>query len=140
MPLHILIILVVGGIAGITVLLHGLGYSRSKQLQDSAMLRDEWLRHFPEDSFDDLDSFEFLISSNKDRAILRSDQGYGLLWAMGADTAARRLDTLRWKETRTGLAIRFDDPGAPSVHIRLDPADRPLWNAYVRSLDGPELS
>ena len=50
MPLELLLVLVIGGIAGIAVLLHVLGFSRSLTFEDEAAARAAWLRAFPDDT------------------------------------------------------------------------------------------
>ena len=136
MPLHILLILVIGGIAGIALALHVLGLSRRRVLESGTLVRD-WHRHFPGDSFDGPQNGDTLVTRNGDRAILHPDQGPGLLWVMGADTAARRLAGASWHKTRNGDMCRFDDPGAPRVKITLkDPAERHQWVSYLENMHG----
>lgn len=136
MPLPILLILVVGGIAGIALALHLLGMSRALVL-DRPLARAAWLKHFPDDTFDGEDAFEFLMTKAGNRAILQSDQGFGIVWVMGADTAARRLDGARWSETGRGVTCHLPDPGAPRVSITLrDPGERHMWLSYLRKFHG----
>ncbi|GGX64638.1 hypothetical protein GCM10007385_37160 [Tateyamaria omphalii] len=136
MPLHILLILVVGGIAGVALALHFLGLSKTKAL-DLNTVRSEWLRHYPDDTFDDEDSIDVLVSLDASRGLLRSDQGYGLVWTMGTDTSARRLGTSSWRETRSGVTFTFDDPSAPWITIQLQDSERHLWLSYLRKFHGP---
>ena len=133
MPLEILLVLVIGGIAGIALALHLLGYSATKRLNAGAA-RTEWLRHFPNDTF--REGRTTLINARADRALLRSDQGAGLIWVMGADTSARRLTAPDWMENRRGLVFRFDDPGAPRISVALGEEERPGWLAFLRNFHG----
>ena len=135
MPLHILLNLVIGGIAGIALALHLLGLSKAVRL-NGPELRAHWQRHYPDDTFDNDATIDMLTNSAANRAIVKSDQGYGLIWTMGADTCARRLDAARWRETAKGVACRFDDPAAPRIDIPLSQDERSLWLAYLRKFHG----
>ena len=135
MPLTILLVLVIGGIAAVAVALHMLGFSKTRKI-DMAGVHADWLRHFPDDTFDHNDSFETLVTMAGDRAVLRTDQGYGLLWSMGADTSARRLDQSHWQETKKGVDFRFDDPGVPRIAVTLHNSERHLWLSYLRKIHG----
>jgi hypothetical protein len=110
MPLPVLIALVVFGIAGIALLLHVLGYSSAPPLsEDSA--RAGWLRHFPDDSIR-------TVTLGKDgrMALIDTANGCGLVWLMGADTVARRLEQARLDRGK----LTFDDFGAPKVLLSGD--------------------
>lgn len=121
MPLHILLILVMGGIALIAVLLHLLGLSHADPLDpDSA--RRAWLRHYPDHPPSDI-----VISRDGRAALIETEQGAGLLWRFGADTVARLLTAPRVCPASSGLRVRFADPGTPGVTLRLDDRERPLW-------------
>ena len=136
MPLPILLVLVVGGIAGIAMALHMLGLSRALVL-DASRARAAWLNHYPDDTFYSADAGEILITHSGDRAIVLSDQGPGIVWVMGADTVARRLDGASWSETRCGAICRLPDPGAPRVAVTLsEPGERDQWLAYLRKYHG----
>ncbi len=108
MPLEILLVLVVGGIAGITLLLHLSGKSR--------------LRHFPGDAVVDV-----TISHDCHAALVRTADGPGLLWSFGADTVARRLIDYDWVEHPKGIQVYFHDFSTPSVLVRLDDIERRHW-------------
>lgn len=118
MPLHILLIMVAGGIAGIAVLLHLLGHSRSFALNDAATARREWARHQPEDEI----SHVYMAPG---AALIETDRGPGLLRPFGADTVAHRI--ARLEETPKGLRLGFADFAAPEVALPLDPETRALW-------------
>ena len=86
MPLHILLVLVIGGIAAIALALHMLGLSKTPQFTpDSA--REAWLRHRPDDTILDLH-----VTQDGFAARVLTDQGRGVLWHMGADSCARLLN------------------------------------------------
>ncbi len=122
MPLQILLPLVVGGIAGIAVLLHLLGYSRQVDLSDPSFVAAQWCREFPDDQV------EAIAMSDDGRvALVHASSGAGLLWAAGADTTARRADCAEVTPDATGLTVRFDDYGAAQLRISLPPQDQPHW-------------
>ncbi|TMM51573.1 hypothetical protein [Sulfitobacter sabulilitoris] len=121
MPLHILLILVIGGIAVIAGLLHLLGLSRVTPLtRDSA--RRAWLRAYPDDPPADI-----LLSDDRRAALIALDRGTGLVWCFGADTVARVLTAPRVTPHRRGLSLRFADDGAPRVTLTLGHDERPVW-------------
>lgn len=118
MPLHILLTMVGGGIAGIALLLHLLGHSRAFDLTDAGTARREWVRHWP----DDVVSHVYLGPA---AALVETDNGPGLLRPFGADTVAHRLAGL--SETANGLRLSFADFAAPDVILSLKPETRALW-------------
>ncbi len=121
MPLEILLVLVVGGIAGITLLLHATGKSRLRLLTpDSA--RSEWLRHAPDDQVIDV-----TIAHDGHAALIRTETGAGLLWSFGADTVARHLLDFDWLEHPKGLEVQFHDFSTPRVIVHLDEIERRHW-------------
>lgn len=125
MPLEILLGLVVFGIAGIAVLTIWLGFGARRALsEDSA--RADWQRHFPED-----DVRSVWISSDAHAALVLTDAGPGLLWAMGADTAARRLEAAQVTDTAGGLDVVFADFTAPRVRLQLDADARLVWKRLM---------
>ncbi len=121
MPLEILLVLVIGGLAGIALLLHLTGRSQRRVLTpDNA--RAEWRRHFPEDMVIDV-----TVAHDCHSALIRTETGAGLLWSFGADTVGRHLLDFDWLEHPQGLAVHFHDFGAPSVVVRLDETERRHW-------------
>lgn len=121
MPLELLLVLVVGGIAGITALLHLTGKSNQCLLtMDTA--RSEWLRHFPDD-----DVLGITLSHDNHAALIRTGTGSGLLWAFGADTVARHLHDFDWIDHPDGIEIQFHDFGTPGVTVHLEETERPNW-------------
>ena len=121
MPLSVLVILVVGGISLIALLLHALGKSRLRILtwEDA---RSEWHRHFPDDEIGDL-----VVARNGHAALVQTGQGPGLLWSFGADTVARHLRDFDLLEEANGLRVIFHDFTAPQATLRLDEAERSVW-------------
>lgn len=115
MPLSILLPMVGAGIAAIAVLLHLLGLSRKAELADEAAARAAWLREFPADTV-------LCVTLCRDRgaALIGTAQGPGVVWAVGADTAARRLEGARAHRTAEGLSLDLVDFTAPRVRLRLD--------------------
>ena len=122
MPLEILVALVVGGIAGIAVLTHFLGWSRQVPFTaDSA--RAAWLRAYPDDAPEAL-----IVARSGQAALVQTSQGAGLVWRFGADSTARMVRGARVASGRSGLRIVLADPGAPVVKVRLDPDEIALWS------------
>ena len=127
MPLEILLGLVVFGIAGIAVLTLWLGFGARKALSEDTA-RTDWLRHFPEGRVHSV-----WISSDAHAALVLTDAGAGLLWSMGAYTAARALTGAQVMDTSTGLAIAFADFTAPRVAVRLDDDARLVWKRLMEA-------
>lgn len=127
MPLDILLILVVVGIASIAVMLHLSGKSKRARLTaDSA--RTAWVRHFPDDRVSAV-----LAAQDGHAALVTTSVGLGLIWSFGADTVARHLEQVSLEDTAKGLRFRFDDFTAPSVRVTLAPDERQLWRNKVQS-------
>ncbi|GAA6159329.1 MULTISPECIES: hypothetical protein [Ruegeria] len=121
MPLGILLVLVIGGIAGITLMMHLAGKSRITQLTpDSA--KAAWLRHVPGDEVVDV-----TITNDGHTALIRTPAGNGLVWSFGADTVARHLLDFDRLDRAEGFEIRFHDFATPKVLIRLDDFERQHW-------------
>ena len=118
MPLGVLLLLVVGGIAAIAALLHLLGHSQRFDLGNAGVARAEWLRHWPHDAV-----AHVYLGDNA--ALIDTAQGPGLLRPFGADTVAHRITEM--SETPRGLRIGFADFAAPAVALPLPPETRALW-------------
>lgn len=128
MPLPVLLVLVIGGIAGIALLLHLTG--RSRVLVMSAEdARTAWHRHMPDDEILDV-----IVSYTGHAALVTTSQGPGLVWAFGADTTARHLRDYDMLETEDGLQILFHDFTAPSVTLRLTEPERAHWRIVMSRL------
>jgi len=121
MPLPILLILVVGGIAAIALLLHLSGKSR-RLVMSPEDARSAWHRHFPDDTIR-----EALITPDGHAALILTDQGPGLVWAMGLGTAARHLLDVDLIDTPDGLTVMFHDFTAPNVTLHLPEDMRARW-------------
>ncbi|NVO56575.1 hypothetical protein HW561_12325 [Rhodobacteraceae bacterium B1Z28] len=121
MPLEILLVLVVGGIAGITLLLHLTGRSSLRVLTQEITRRD-WQRHFPDDVVVDV-----TVSHDGHAALVRTETGAGLLWSFGADTVGRHLLDFDWIEHANGFEFQFHDFGSPGVVVHLDEIERRHW-------------
>ncbi|KIC51490.1 hypothetical protein [Tateyamaria sp. ANG-S1] len=126
MPLHILLILVVGGIAGIALALHLLGLSRATPFT-SQTAQDAWHRAHPNDAVKAI-----TVTTDGKAARITTDQGTGVLWQMGADSCARRLtgtETL----TRAGdtSTLHLDDYAAPKVRLTLTPLEHSAWQDWM---------
>lgn len=121
MPLETLLILVVGGITTIAIILHLTGRSERAALRPDTV-RAAWLRHFPQDEVRDI-----LLARDGHAALVETQAGPGLLWALGADTVGRRLQDYTFSDTGDGLTIRFHDFTAPRVTLTLAPDETPIW-------------
>jgi len=125
MPLNILLILVIGGIALIALLLHLLGKSRLTVLSQEGA-RSDWHRHFPDDEILDL-----IVARDGHAALVQTGQGPGLLWAFGADTVARHLRDFDLLEEPDHLKVIFHDFTAPSATLHLSEPERPVWQKMM---------
>ena len=122
MPLSILGPMVVFGIVGIALLLHLLGMSRPAKLQNDNAARRAWLDEFPDDP-----PRRVTLSHDRHAALIETPNGTGIVWAMGADTTARRLERARIARTEWGLRIDLPDYTAPHIHLALDPDEAESW-------------
>ncbi|MHA6324510.1 hypothetical protein [Roseivivax sp. CAU 1753] len=121
MPLEILIALVVAGILGIAALTHLLGLSTPRRFDD-ATARTAFLREYPE-----IPIRQVTLAENRHAALLATDAGPALVWAMGADSCARMLSDVRTEETPHGLLLHLPDITAPRIRLTLDPSERAHW-------------
>lgn len=125
MPLSLLLALVIGGIAAIALILHLTGRSGRLRLTEEEA-RSAWHRHFPDD-----DIRAVTLARDGHAALVETGQGPGLLWAFGADTAARHLRDFDLIETETGLSLAFHDFTAPLVRLDLTPEERRDWKGRI---------
>ncbi len=122
MPLHILIIMVIGGIASIALLTHLFGLSKSLTFETRAQARAAWRRSWPEDEITAVH-----LSPGGEAALIETDHGPGVVYPMGADSSGHRLTGATAQETATGLRVIFHDFGAPRLDVPLPPDARALW-------------
>ena len=125
MPLPLLLALVICGIAGIALLLHLLGLSTPRRL-DADAARAAWLREFP-----DTDVTGITLCEGGTAALVATDAGPGVVWAMGADTTARPLGGATLHETPTGLSLQLADFTAPRLALRLPPGQAAALRAAL---------
>lgn len=125
MPLNVLLILVVGGIALTALILHLLGKSRLTVLTREDA-RTAWHRHFPDD-----DIHHLTVARDGHAALVQTSQGPGLLWSFGADTVARHLHDFELLDRPDHLTVIFHDFTAPRVTLHLSDAERPLWQQMM---------
>ena len=123
MPLGVLLVLVVGGIAGLAGLLHALGFSRTFDLQDADVARAEWNRHWPDDAVR-------AIYLAPQAALVLTDQGPGLLRVFGADTVAHRIRAVT--DAPQGLHIGFRSFAVPDVVVGLGTVQRQEWELALK--------
>ncbi len=123
MPLYLLGPIVVFGILGIALLLHVLGNSRRLRMQDAEQVRRLWLAQYPETMVE-----QVKIADGGHQALVLTDQGPGLVWAMGADAACRLVPRgCDIQNTGKGLRVRLRDYTAPVVKIALADGVRDQW-------------
>ncbi|MEM8576789.1 MAG: hypothetical protein AAGF60_02975 [Pseudomonadota bacterium] len=127
MPLEILLVLVVGGIACIALALHLLGLSAAPGF-DAAGARDAWLRHFPQDAVTDA-----APSRDGRAARIEAASGKGIVWRFGADSVARPLAGARAEPHKTGLILRLPDYAAPRVRLTLTPEEARAWARWMQT-------
>jgi hypothetical protein len=119
--------MVVCGIIGIAVILHVMGLSRAALLLDTAAAQAAWLREFPDHA-----PTRVILSHDHHAALIETDGGPGVVWAMGADTTARALRGARISPTKKGLRIDLPDFTAPHIHLRLDRDEAEQWPAHLK--------
>lgn len=137
MPLGLLLSLVIGGIAGIAVLLHLLGWSRQARLADRQALLAAWQDYDPDTPAEPL-----VLAPDGRAGLVRTAAGVGIVWAFGADFVARLLDfnRLRVTETARGLRLQTGDATAPRITLRLPPEERAAWRAALGQPPAPETA
>ena len=126
MPLPLLLALVIGGIAGIAVILHLLGLSKPLRFADDAVASRAWLSEFP-----DAPPTRVVLSHDHHAALIETAQGDGVVWPMGADSTARYLTGARIERTKDGLMIHLPDYTAPRIRLRLDADEADLWTRDI---------
>lgn len=128
MPLEILLILVVGGVAAIAVLLHLTGRS-DLRLLSADQARQAWLRQFPDSPIAQL-----TLAEDGHAALIQPEDGsapLGLVWSFGADTVARCLENVEMKTVRQGLYLRLADFSAPGVQLHLNGSEAEHWQRLI---------
>lgn len=126
MPLHILLILVIGGITGIAVALHLLGLSRTEPFTLETA-HAAWLRNRPHDRVLRID-----LTADGHAARVTTDAGRGILWQMGADSCARLLDgTEEAHADRTTVTLHLNDYTAPKIRLHLTPQEQDDWANWI---------
>jgi hypothetical protein len=117
MPLAILLPMVVIGIAGIGVILHLAGLSRKAALACDAAAMAVW-----DDAIDTDPACAATLSRDRDAALITTAAGrQGVVFAMGADWAARPLDGAQIDRTGDLLTIRLADFTAPRIRFSCAP-------------------
>ena len=127
MPITVLAALVVFGIAGIAVLTVLFGFNKRRSFIDAEDAGRAWLREFP-----DLEPRDITLSQDGCHALVQTDQGAGIVWSMGADSAARLLTGARVKQSVKGLDLRLRDYTAPRIRAALTPDQQTIWLKRIK--------
>ncbi|MGB1208883.1 MAG: hypothetical protein ACPG7W_06785, partial [Paracoccaceae bacterium] len=94
-----------------------------RQSFDAVSARAAWMREYPDSVV-----AEVILSEDRLAALVRSDYGAGVVWSMGADSAARVLDAAAQVIPRSdGCVVRLQQFDAPRVYVRLKPSRIPPW-------------
>lgn len=126
MPLHILLILVIGGIAGIALALHLLGMSNVDPLTEGKA-RHAWARAYPDSKL-----ISVSITADGGAARITSDAGRGIVWQMGADTCARLLGAQTEAHVRgSKVILKLGDYTAPRISLRLTEQEQVVWADWI---------
>ena len=129
MPLHITLIIVAFGISGTVLLVHLMGWTKTRQIGELGDASAIWNDFFPDETIASI-----LKSDDEAVALLTLDSGaLGLIWSLGDEPVVRVLrNPTPIAETAKGLRIRLAEFAAPHVDIRLsDPSDRTRWAAIL---------
>ncbi|MGR3634839.1 MAG: hypothetical protein ACU0BK_02820 [Shimia sp.] len=122
MSLQVLLVLVVGGIAGIAAILHLMGLTAPYRFSDGQDAVAAWEREVPERPATNVH-----LSSDSRASLIAFEGGTGIVWSFGDDTVARILEGARPLETKTGLRFDFPDFGSAALNVRLNDSDRDIW-------------
>ncbi|SEO82642.1 hypothetical protein SAMN04490248_11366 [Salinihabitans flavidus] len=122
MPLEILIVLCVAGIASIAVLPRLAGRSARRRIDDPEFALAAYDRAFP-----GTDPVDATLSRDGRVALVRTRRGPGLVWSEHAGITARELVDFDVVEAPPGLRIHFRDPAAPQIAIALHETDLRHW-------------
>lgn len=127
MPLPFLIVLVVGGIAGIAVLLHVAGLSRPRRFESESDARAAWSREYSE-----AEIRQVILAQDRSAALIVTNLGPGVVWAMGADSTARLCPGAHIAQSRGRAVLHLPDYTAPRITLALDPDEIPRWQAALQ--------
>lgn len=134
MPLSVLLPLVVVGIALIWWLVRWLQPTPALRIPDAGAALEIWHHRNP-----DIPARRARVNPGQSHALIDTDQGPGLVWALGADPVTRLIPPgATCSETEAGLRLKTGDFTAPSIHIPLpDPRERALWAEQLRGAPCP---
>ncbi|THD75945.1 hypothetical protein E7681_05730 [Thalassobius vesicularis] len=128
MPLSALLLMVTGGIAAIAILLHILGMSRPRIFADDTEIAAVWRNEYPDTNLQSVN-----LSRNRHFALVQSSAGLGVVWAMGADGAARLLLGAEVSDIPGGLELSLPDYTAPEIRLKLDPDEIDSWRSKMEA-------
>lgn len=111
MPLPILLALVVGGIGGLVLLVHLLGWTKRPEFAGEHEARDGFLTDYP-----GADIRTVILAADKRAALLKTSGGWGYVALIGEGRLTRAWGGECSVERRgTSLRIRIDDFTAPAL-------------------------
>ncbi len=127
-PLHLLLPLVVGGVALTVGLTHLLGGSTPAALSVEA-ITDLLALDLPDAVVD-----EVLLADDRRAALVTLRSGHAAVLVLGDRLVSRLLPAgLRAEATERGLRLRLPDPGCPRIDVALsDSARRQEWLDRLR--------
>ncbi|MBV7408340.1 hypothetical protein [Maritimibacter sp. DP1N21-5] len=125
MPLGLLAVIVVVGLAAIFAVLYFAGLTRAMELTE-ATARHEFIADNPP-----LTPESITLAASRQAALIEA-QGLHLLWVMGADVATHRLLGAIPVETPAGLSVHIADYAAPRVSLVLTPDETRDWKTRIQ--------
>ena len=125
MPLWLLAVIVVVGLAAIFAVLYFAGLTRVLELTE-ATARHEFIADNP-----NLTPERITLAASRQAALVEAD-GLHLLWVMGADVATHRLQGAIPVDTETGLSVHIPNYAAPRVALVLTPEETRDWKRRIQ--------
>lgn len=122
MSLLLLAALVVGGIAGVVLLVHGFGWTGGPPFADSDDAAAAFAREHAERAVR-----EVMLADDRRAALLATDHGTGFVMRFGRGTVVRWLrpeDIATVRQGPAGLTLKLRDDGAPNLRIAMADPDR----------------
>ena len=129
MPLDVLFVVVVLGVAGVVWLVHSTGGSTVRRFADDADAARVWSFDHPSEQVETV-----ILSKAGKAALIETDRGSGLLWSFEADAVSYPLlpASLRAvSEHPRGLRVELAEFHTPATVLELTGAEVAAWTAYL---------